>query len=97
MHAVEYVKADDLILAERDRQDRKWGEQNHDHQWWMLILMEEVGELAQAVLERQFGGSHGTPQQIKAEAVQVAAVAHAFLEYIERRAEIMTAITGEVL
>jgi len=27
----------------------------------------------------------------------VAAVAHAFLEYIERRAEIMTAITGEVL
>jgi hypothetical protein len=32
------------ILAERERQDRKWGEQNHPPAIWMLVLGEEVGE-----------------------------------------------------
>jgi NTP pyrophosphatase (non-canonical NTP hydrolase) len=40
----------DAVVEERNRQDAKWGEQNHSPEWWHLILAEEVGELAQAIL-----------------------------------------------
>jgi len=74
----------DSILAERNRQDAKWGEQNHSMEWWMLILGEEVGEFSQALLHRRFGGEHGSFQHIDAELTHVAAVAFAMLECLER-------------
>lgn len=70
------------IQEERRAQDVKWGEQNHPPEWWMMILLEEVGELAQAVLERRFGGPAGA--HILVEAVQVAAVGLAIVECCER-------------
>jgi NTP pyrophosphatase (non-canonical NTP hydrolase) len=71
------------IDAERYFQDARWGEQNHDDYRWLAILVEEVGELAQAMLHDEFGGSHaGTAPT---ELVQVAAVAVQWLECIERR------------
>ena len=71
------------IRAERERQNKKWGEQNHDDYRWLAILTEEVGELAQAILHDEFGGSHaGTA---KTELVHVAAVAVQWLECMERR------------
>ena len=45
-----------LIEAERERQIEKWGEQNHDDYHWLAILVEEVGELAEAILHNEFGG-----------------------------------------
>lgn len=79
------VQALNLIYAERVRQNKKWGEQNHDDYRWLAILTEEVGELAQAILEGEFGGTHaGTA---KAELVHVAAVAAQWLECMERRGE----------
>ena len=39
------------VIAERARQDAKWGEQNHHPLAWLGILTEEVGELAEAILE----------------------------------------------
>ncbi len=33
------------IKAERERQNTKWGEQNHDPYTWLATLSEEVGEL----------------------------------------------------
>lgn len=73
------------IQNERDRQDQKWGEQNHGMEWWLAILMEEVGELSQATLEKHFGGRHGTDEQIMSEAIQVAAVAQATVECLIRK------------
>ncbi len=71
------------IRAERERQNKKWGEQNHDDYRWLAILTEEVGELAQAILHDEFGGSHaGTA---KTELIHVAAVAVQWLECMERR------------
>lgn len=35
------------IMDERDRQDAKWGVQDHHPAVWMLILGEEVGEAAE--------------------------------------------------
>jgi len=71
------------IQAERQRQDEKWGEQNHDDTWWLAILMEEVGELAQAMLHSSFGGPHAGTERI--ELMQVAAVAVQWLEAMGRR------------
>ena len=31
----------DDIITERERQNRKWGEQKHQPDWWMAILGEE--------------------------------------------------------
>lgn len=73
------------ILDERERQDAKWGEQNHDDYRWLAILTEEVGELAQAALHDEFGGKHaGT---LRDELIQAAAVAVAWVECIDRRAK----------
>lgn len=73
---VRWVKA---ILAERDRQDQKWGyPQKNSFCEWASIIAEEVGELSKELNELNFG--RGTLNQMEAEAVQVAAVALSILE-----------------
>ena len=72
------------ILAERYFQEMKWGEQNHDPYTYLAILLEEVGEYAQASLQTQFGGKHGGLENMRTEAVQVAAVAMAIIECLDR-------------
>lgn len=89
------------ILRERVQQDAKWGEQNHpdgtgrdgdadmakldrakckanapDEDNWRDILQEEVSEA--------FAETH--PSALRAELIQVAAVAAAWVEAIDRRA-----------
>lgn len=70
------------VYRERARQDAKWGEQNHDPLVYLVILMEEVGELSQAALHLRFGGS--AADEIRKEAVQTAAVALALIECLDR-------------
>ena len=67
----EYEK---LINAERARQLEKWGVQNHDFPLWSLILIEEVGEFAKAILEGE------NMSDIKNELIQIAAVCKAIYE-----------------
>ena len=57
--------------------------QTHSAEWWLAILTEEVGELAEAVLHEHFGGPEGA--NVRKELVQVAAVALQWLEHLERR------------
>jgi hypothetical protein len=80
------------IIAERERQEAKWGEQNHDPFLYLTILGEEYGETCKAALEARFNSSGpGTPTAIdrladlRAEAVQTAAVAMAIVECIDRK------------
>lgn len=78
------------VIDERKRQDAKWGEQNHEPQFWMGILGEEFGELCQAVNETVFNNgpeerAKGGYANMRAEAVQVAAVAVAFVEMLDRK------------
>jgi hypothetical protein len=70
------------IQDERERQDQKWGEQNHDAGTWALVLLEEIGEWAKAELHSRFGGSEAGRQ--RHEAVHAAAVAQAIVECMER-------------
>ena len=41
------------IETERLRQEAKWGPQNHSPEKWFTILGEEVGEVANAILEQE--------------------------------------------
>ena len=78
------------IIAERKRQDAKWGEQNHDPFLYLTILGEEYGEMCKAALEARFSkGSDDMYQKLishfREEAVQTAAVALAIVENIDRK------------
>lgn len=77
------------ISNEMDRQIEKFGLQNHPPEWYLTILMEEVGEAAKAALEHNFGFDTGTAGE-KAdnyieELVQVAAVAISALLCFEKQ------------
>lgn len=71
------------VVAERERQDVKWGVQDHNDYVWNAILGEEVGEVSQALIDHQFKGAEF--KDARAELVQVAAVAVAWIEAIDRR------------
>lgn len=81
----QFMAAVAKIRTERGRQQTKWADQ---HTWGkgdcsslavaplvkLAVLLEEVGEVARAILE------HDGPDRVRAELVQVAAVAIAWLE-----------------
>ena len=77
------------IVKEREQQDHKWGEQNHDDMMWATILGEEFGEACQAALEARFQSIKWDRDQAKGclrdELLQVAAVAVAWVECMDRQ------------
>lgn len=88
------------IARERERQDAKWGPQDHDPFVWLAILMEEAGEFAECAL-RTSEAEAGNPDHsvierahLRREAVQVAAVALAMIESLDRQD--ITSPDGEV-
>jgi NTP pyrophosphatase (non-canonical NTP hydrolase) len=81
------------VLRERKAQDAKWGEQNHDPFTYLAILVEEVGELAQAALHSRFGGHAASG--LRTEAVHAAAVALALVECLDRAKWEWAALTGK--
>jgi NTP pyrophosphatase (non-canonical NTP hydrolase) len=73
------------VHAERMRQDEKFGEQSHDDGTWGLVLTEEVGEACQAALESRRNPCLRRHDLLREELVQVAAVAVAWIEALDRR------------
>ena len=65
------------ILIERQKQDDKWGEQNHDVYKWLAILGEEVGEANKAALEE-------SKEDLINELIQIGAVTVAMIESLKR-------------
>ena len=76
------------VAIERARQDSKWGEQNHGNFVWSAILGEEVGEACMASLELEFGDSENPMANLREELVQVAAVAVAWIECLDREGRV---------
>lgn len=79
------------IRKERKRQNKKWGEQNHEPFTYLAILGEEVGEANQAAIEAHNFGKNDKPvwddkklTLYREELVQVAAVAVAMIECYDR-------------
>ena len=56
-----------ILAKEVENQIEKWGYQHHSNSVWLLILLEEIGEVADAMLKRD-------KDQINAELIQCAAV-----------------------
>lgn len=74
------------VLEERAKQHLKWGQQDHAPAEWLMILGEEVGEANKAALETFFGyeGASRLYSEYRKELIQVAAVAVAMVESLDR-------------
>ena len=80
------------IIKERKRQDGLWGEirpdkDMHSHFEWLALLMQEIGEVAQAVTGKKFGFVSGRAiggklhvEAIRTELIHCAAVIFSWLE-----------------
>lgn len=92
------------VTEERIRQDKKWGEQNHNDSRWSHILGEEYGEAMEGVNVLTFDPDTvmwdertSTINHLREELIQVAAVAVAWVECIDRRKEMtFGALEGNV-
>lgn len=90
------------VLAERVRQDARWGEQNHPDGTGR-VEQQKIAESARRWCQDAFGSGYGTwsdvlaeevaeangerdPAKLRAELVQIAAVSVAWIEAIDRRA-----------
>lgn len=66
------------VFKERDRQDKKWGDQrNLSDMRWLGIVTEEIGETAEEVLS-------DSPEKMRKEVIEVCASALVWLECMDR-------------
>lgn len=75
------------VLHERIRQNHKWGMQRHPMAYWLVILMEEVGEAAQAVQREHGQGKETDAANLYEELIHTAAVALAAAEQVREGIE----------
>jgi NTP pyrophosphatase (non-canonical NTP hydrolase) len=71
------------VDTERDRQDALWGIQRHEMGTWLKILIEEVGEVAQAMQAKEGWGKRSDANNLYEELIHVAAVTVAIAEQIK--------------
>ncbi|TWP23508.1 hypothetical protein ETU10_07230 [Apibacter muscae] len=78
----------DEISQERNQQNKKWGEQNHNPIEWISILTEEVGEVAKEAVDAHFSQDFHIKtsclDKYRKELIQVAAVVVAMAECLDR-------------
>lgn len=72
------------IYNERKRQNIKWGYQEHTDAEWLVIAMEEVGEVCQAVQQGGFASKETDASDTYKELIQAAAVLSAWAEQVLR-------------
>lgn len=75
----------DDIDSERERQVALFGEQNHHPAYWLALLGKQMGQLGEAVVQREWRVDKANAlNKVREEAVQIAAVAVAMIEAIDR-------------
>lgn len=78
----------DEVAHERARQERIHGPQNRPPAQYAIILHEEVGEVSKAICEAEFTADASYRlrclQELRSELIQVAAVAVAMVECLNR-------------
>ncbi|MGG3383065.1 MazG-like family protein [Heyndrickxia faecalis] len=70
------------VRVERHRQTNKWGRQRHEYGDWLKILVEEVGEVAQAMQRQKGWGKETDAGDLYEELIHTAAVAVAIAEQV---------------
>jgi NTP pyrophosphatase (non-canonical NTP hydrolase) len=74
-------KAIELVKAERIRQNEKWGKQRHTPERWVVIAMEEIGEMCEAIQKGHVAHKEGSDaDDLLTETVHATAVLLASLE-----------------
>ncbi len=68
----------EAILAERERQDTLWGQQNHDDSWWNILTTEKNGDIAEEIFSQ-------TDTKLFIELIQTCATYFAWAECVRRR------------
>ena len=68
----------EAALAERERQDKLWGEQNHDDSWWNILTTEKYGHIAEEVFSQ-------SDTKLFIELIQTCATYFAWAESVRRR------------
>lgn len=81
MNLTNYVLRE--VKRERLRQNKKWGLQRHPYGDWLKILVEEVGEVAQAMQKDSVSAKDSDADDKYTELIQVAAVAVAIAEQVK--------------
>ena len=77
------TEAHKIVLQEMVRQDKKWGADREQPDYvWLLILVEEIGEVAKAILNRMF--RDGPISDVDMEVIQTTAVGMQWLKDINR-------------
>lgn len=76
-----------LVIKERSSQYAKWGRQRHDLGTWLAILVEEVGEVAEAMQKGLVSEKDTDASNLLKELIQVAAVAVAIAEQVKETEE----------
>lgn len=76
-----------LVIKERVNQYAKWGRQRHDLGTWLAILVEEVGEVAEAMQKGLVSEKDTDASDLLKELIQVAAVAVAIAEQVREKEE----------
>ena len=76
------IDAVSMLLRERLYQDEKWGKQRHSMEKWLAILVEEVGEFAQAIQNDEIQSKKTDANNKLKEIIQVSAVAVAIAEQL---------------
>jgi uncharacterized protein Smg (DUF494 family) len=75
------------IRGERQYQLERWGVQCHDIATWLAIIGEEQGEVCKAFLDNQRSNNHTDRlrmrKHLRKEAVQLAASAAAFVQFLD--------------
>ncbi|MDQ0269963.1 hypothetical protein [Cytobacillus purgationiresistens] len=73
----------DDVAKERVRQNQKWGVQRRSDGDWLKILIEEVGEVAQAMQNGREWSKESDASDLYNELIQTAAVAVEIAEQIK--------------
>jgi NTP pyrophosphatase (non-canonical NTP hydrolase) len=72
-----------FVVAERERQDRKWGKNFVGIDRMLVVLGEEIGEVCRAHLESSRNTGRASIADLKEEIVQSAAVLSKLYELLE--------------
>lgn len=70
------------VKAERIRQTEKYGKQVHTPEEWLVIVMEEIGEMAQAMQKGSQAAKPSDADSLLTETIQAAAVLVASAEQL---------------
>lgn len=84
-----WLQLEAKVLNENQRQLDKWGVQEHTPCEWYTILAEEVGELAQAILQSHFGNIDDSTKNVVTEAIQSATLCLKIAEMYQHKIEIL--------